>query len=103
MIIYPGGSFRVTRKYTLPYSPGHNEMHTQGWLLTKLCKVNENVLADLERSKSAKCNSIQNQDANLPDPPIALTSDSTSFQMLPAPPGALQGAFRLCRSILWCF
>jgi len=41
--------------------------------------------------------------ANLPDTPVALTSASKYFQMLPAPPGALQSALRLCTSILTCF
>jgi len=51
---------------------------------------------------SAKCHSVQKPYANLPDTPVALASVSKYFQMLPAPPGALQSALRLCKSILTC-
>ena len=53
-------------------------------------------------STSAKCNLVQKPYANLPDTPVALTCASKYFQMLPAPPGALQSALRLCKSILMC-
>jgi hypothetical protein len=51
---------------------------------------------------SAKCNSVRKPYANLPDTPVALASASKYFQMLPAPPGALQSALRLCKSSLTC-
>jgi hypothetical protein len=51
---------------------------------------------------SAKCNSVQQPYANLSDTPVALASASKYFQMLPAPPGALQNALRLCKSIRRC-
>jgi hypothetical protein len=51
---------------------------------------------------SAKCNSVRKLYANLPDTPVALVSASKYFQMLPTPPGALQSALRLCKSILTC-
>jgi len=46
---------------------------------------------------SAKCKSVRKPPANLPDIPVALTSASKYFQMLPGPPGALQRALRLCK------
>jgi len=51
---------------------------------------------------SGRCNSVWKPHANLPDTPVALTSASQYFQMLPAPPGALQCALGLCKSILRC-
>jgi hypothetical protein len=51
---------------------------------------------------SAKCKSVQKPYTTLPDPLVAVTSASKYFQMLPAPPGALQCARRLCKSILKC-
>jgi len=39
---------------------------------------------------------------NLPDTAVALTSAFKYFQMLPGPPGALQSALRLCKSISRC-
>ena len=53
-------------------------------------------------STLAKCNSVRKPYATLPDTLVALTTASKYSQMLPAPPGALQSAFRLCRSILTC-
>ena len=53
-------------------------------------------------SRLAKCKSVRKSYAILPDTPVALTSASKCFQMLPAPPGALQSALRLCKSILRC-
>jgi hypothetical protein len=53
-------------------------------------------------STSAKCNSVQKPYTNLPHTPVALTSASKYFQMLPAHPGALQSALGLCKSILRC-
>ena len=50
----------------------------------------------------AKCNSVQKPYTNLPDTPIAVTSTSKYFQMLPAPPGAFQSALKLCKGILMC-
>jgi hypothetical protein len=52
---------------------------------------------------SAKCKSVQKPHANLPDTPVALTSASKYFEMLPGPPGALQNALRLWKSILRCY
>ena len=52
---------------------------------------------------SAKCKSVWKPYANLPDTLVALTSTSKYFQMLPAPPGALQCVLRLYKSILRCF
>jgi len=51
---------------------------------------------------SAKCNLVRKPYTNLQDTPVALASVSKHFQMLPAPPGALQSALRLCKSILTC-
>ena len=51
---------------------------------------------------SAKCNSVRKLYANLSDTPVALASASKYFQMLPAPPGALQNALRLCKTIHTC-
>ena len=51
---------------------------------------------------SAKCKSVQKPHANLPDIPVALTSASKYFTMLPGPAGALQSALRHCKSILRC-
>jgi hypothetical protein len=51
---------------------------------------------------SAKCNLVQKWYAYLPDTPVALTTAFKYFQMLPAPPGGLQSALRLCKSILTC-
>jgi len=51
---------------------------------------------------SAKCKSVWKPHHNCPYTPVALTSASKYFRMLPAPPGALQYAFRLCKSILRC-
>jgi len=56
----------------------------------------------LYSTSSAKCISVQKPHTNLPDTPVALTSASKYFQMLPGPPGALQCALRLCNSILRC-
>jgi len=53
----------------------------------------------LETITSAQCKSVWKPYANLPDTPVALTSASKYFQMLPAPPGALGSALRLCKSI----
>jgi len=55
-----------------------------------------------ETCSSAKCKSLRQPHANLPDTPVALTSASKYFQMLPGSPGALQSALRLCKSILRC-
>jgi hypothetical protein len=51
---------------------------------------------------SAKFNSVRKLYANLSDTPAALASASKYFQMLLAPPGALQNALRLCKRILTC-
>jgi len=51
---------------------------------------------------SAKCKSVQTPHANLPDTPVAFTSASKHFQMLPGLPGALQSTLRLSKSILRC-
>jgi len=51
---------------------------------------------------SAKCKSVRKPHTYLPDTPVAPTSASKYFQMLPGPPGALQCALRLCKSILRC-
>jgi hypothetical protein len=51
---------------------------------------------------SAECNSVRKPYANLSDTPVALASAFKCFQMLPAPPVALQNALRLCKSILTC-
>jgi len=40
--------------------------------------------------------------ANHPDTPVALVSASKYCHMLQTPPGALQSALRLCKSILTC-
>jgi len=64
----------------------------QAW--TMICKVS--LLT------SAKCNSVQKPYPTLQDTPVALTSASKYFQLLPAPPGALQSALRLCKSIVKC-
>jgi len=53
-------------------------------------------------SSSAQCNSVRKPYATLPDTPVALTSASKYFQILPAPPGALKRALRLCKIILTC-
>jgi len=51
---------------------------------------------------SSKCNSVRKPYVNLSDTAVALASASKYFQMLPAPPpGAIQNALRLCKSILW--
>jgi len=50
----------------------------------------------------AKCKSVWKPNANLPDTLVALTSASKYFQILPAPPGTLQSALRLCKTILRC-
>jgi len=55
---------------------------------------------NLQGTTSAKCNSVRKPYATLPDTLVALTTASKYSQMLPAPPGALQSAFRLCKSIL---
>ena len=52
---------------------------------------------------SAKCNSVQKLTAHLPDTPVALTTASKYFQMLLAPPGGLESALRLGKSMLMCF
>ena len=44
---------------------------------------------------TAKCNSVCKQYATLLDSPVALTSASKYFQILPAHPGALHNALRL--------
>jgi len=51
---------------------------------------------------SAKCNLVRKPHANLPGTPVALTSAAKYLQMLPAPPGALQCALGLCKSIPRC-
>jgi len=51
---------------------------------------------------SGKCNLVRKPYANLPGTPVALTGASKYFHMLPVPPGALQSALRLCKSILTC-
>jgi len=51
---------------------------------------------------STKCKSVRKPHTNLPDTPVAFTSASKYCQMLPGPPGALQSALRLCKSILRC-
>jgi len=51
---------------------------------------------------SAKWKSVWKPYANLTDTPVAYTSACKYFQMLPGPPGALQSALRLCKSILRC-
>jgi hypothetical protein len=53
-------------------------------------------------ASSAICNSVCKPYTNLPDTPVALNSRSKYFQMLPAPPGALERALRLWKSILTC-
>jgi len=53
-------------------------------------------------TSSAKCKSVRKPHANLPDTPVALTSASKYFQILSGPPGALQSALRLCKSVLRC-
>jgi hypothetical protein len=50
----------------------------------------------------AKCKSVQKPHANLPLTPVAFISTFKYFQMLLAPPGALQNVLRLCKSnIRW--
>jgi len=51
---------------------------------------------------SAKYKLVWKPHRNFPDTPVALTSASKYFLILPAPPGALQYALRLCKSILRC-
>jgi hypothetical protein len=55
-----------------------------------------------EETTSAKCNFVLKRYAYLPDTPVALTTASKYFQLLPAPPGGLQNALTLCKSILTC-
>jgi len=47
----------------------------------------------------SKCKSVRKPDAKLPEFPVALTSASKYFQMLPDPPGDLQCASKFCKSI----
>ena len=61
-----------------------------------MCKI-------MRRYSSAKSKSVQKPHAHLLDTPVALTSALKYFQMLPGPPGALQCALRLFKSILRCF
>jgi len=63
---------------------------------------NSTPIQEAKPVASARCKSVRKLHANLPDTPLALTSASKYFQMLPAPPGALQCALRLCRSICRC-
>jgi len=49
---------------------------------------------------SAKCKSVRKPQPSLPETPVAITSASKYFQILPGPPEALQSALRLCKSIL---
>jgi hypothetical protein len=51
---------------------------------------------------SAKRNSVRKPYTNLPDTLVALTTASKYFQMIPTPPGPLQSALRVCKSILTC-
>jgi len=60
------------------------------------------IISRVFSKTSAKCKSVRKPHANLPDTPVALTSASKYFQVLPGPPGALQCALRLCKSILRC-
>jgi len=53
-------------------------------------------------TSSAQCKSVRKPHANLRDSPVALTSASNYFQMLPGLSGALHCALRLCKSILRC-
>jgi len=62
----------------------------------------ENITLDTKLT-SARCKSIPKRHTILTDTPVALTSASKYFQMLPAPPGALPSALRLYKSILMCY
>jgi len=50
----------------------------------------------------SKCKSVRKPRADLPDTLVDLTSAFKYFQILPGPPGALQCALRLFKSILRC-
>jgi len=56
----------------------------------------------LSAHTSAKCNLVRKPYTTLPHTLVALTTASKYSQMLPAPTGALQSAFGLCKSILTC-
>ena len=51
---------------------------------------------------SAKCKPVWKTHTTLPDNPVALTSASKYFQVLPGPPAAVQCALKLCKRILKC-
>jgi len=76
-------------------------LHTHVWIHFKF-HVEEITLTRVFQALT-KCKSVQKPHTNLPDSPVALTSTSKYFQMLPAPPGAWQRPLRLYRSILRCF
>jgi hypothetical protein len=59
-------------------------------------------LNQITYATSAKSKSVQKPHPTLPDTPVALTNASKYFQTLPSPPGALQSAHRLGKSILRC-
>jgi len=66
------------------------------------CHDHELTPSTAYTESSAKCQSVPKPHTNLPDTPVALTSASKYFQMLPGPPRAFQSALRLCKSILRC-
>jgi hypothetical protein len=51
---------------------------------------------------SAKCKLVRKPHANLRDTSVFINSALKYIQMLQGPPGALQCAFRLCKSIIRC-
>jgi len=76
---------------------------TIDWMKTSYVKqLAPWVLKLFSRSTSAKCKSVRKPHPNLPDTPVALTSASMYFKMLPGPPGALQSALKLCKRIISC-
>jgi len=51
---------------------------------------------------SENCKSVRKPHTNHFDTPVALSSASQYFQMLPGPPGAKQSGLKRCQSILRC-
>jgi len=77
--------------------------YTHSWTLA-VTKIHfaDVVGWNVKATTSAKCKSVWKLHTILQDTPVALTSAFVYFQMLPGPPGALQCALRLCKSIRRC-
>jgi hypothetical protein len=78
-------------RWCLPYS--HTTTH---WILNNCM---QNAYSDYS---SAKCKSVRKPDPQLQESPVALTSTSKYFQILPGLLAALQCALRFCKSIHRC-